>query len=316
MQLHMGLPSGLLALTRMDLDTDRDEAEVPMTDPPEPSPTVRRLRLGIRMRRLRLRAGRTMAEAADHVARTGSSISRIETGQVTVSRRVLDKLCELYDARPEERAALRMLAAEARQRGWWHPYGGVLPPGLDLQLGLETEATALWSYEPGAIPWFLRTEPYALELLRAGPRPADGERLESLLIVDRERRKRLEGQGAPAVRVVLHEGVLRQAVGGAAVMREQRDHLLRASHDDAVELRILPFAAGAHPAMGGGGFTLLSVPLGDEVAYDVVCVPHLAGVLHLDRPADVELHREVFDRLRRTALGPDASRSLIERSAG
>lgn len=280
------------------------------------SPTVPRLRLGHELRRLRLRAGRGMDEAADHVARAGSSISRMETGQVAISRRVLDRLCDLYEAGPEERAALRVLAAAARRRGWWHAYGHVLSPGLDVRLGLETEATTQWVYEPEVVPALLRTESYSRELLRAGPGSPSGTELDDLVAVGRRRREPILGPDAPALRVVLHEAALRQEVGGAETMHEQRTHLLALSGRGAVTLRVLPFAAGAHPAMGGGGFTVLSVPLGTGVTYDVAFVHRMSGDLHLDRPLEVDRHRTVFGRLETMALDPDASRALIGSSEG
>ncbi|MBC6458455.1 helix-turn-helix domain-containing protein [Actinomadura sp. HBU206391] len=281
----------------------------------EQSPTVRKLRLGIELRRLRLRAGRSMPEAADHVARTDSSISRMETGQVAVSERVLDKLCELYDARSEEREALRILAAEARQRGWWHAYGDSLLPGFDVHLGLEAEAGTHWIYEPEVVPGLLQTEGYMRELIWAEPRPLPDKVTNDLLAVRRRRQERLTGQDAPALWVVLHEGVLRHDVGGTATMRAQLEHLLSMSRQSNVTLQVLPFSAGAHPAMRTGGFTVLSIPIGGDVTYDVVYLEHRTGGLHLDRPADVGGQLAVHDRLRAKALSREDSRTLVERLA-
>jgi transcriptional regulator with XRE-family HTH domain len=279
------------------------------------SPTVRRLRLGIELRRLRRQAGHTMLEAADHVARTDSSISRMETGQVAVSHRVLGKLCDLYDVAPEEREALRILATEARQRSWWHAYGDILPPGLEVHLGLEAEATTHWIYEPEAVPELLQTAGYARGLMRAEPHPPSDERMDALAAVRRKRQERLDDEPAPALWVVLHEGVLRHEVGDAATMREQLRHLLEISQHGNVSLRVLPFSAGAHPAMRAGGFRVLSVPLGGDVTYDVAYLEHRTGGLHLDRPVEVDEHRLVHDHLQARALSREESRALIERVA-
>jgi transcriptional regulator with XRE-family HTH domain len=282
---------------------------------PEQSPTVRKLRLGIELRNLRLRAGRTMLDAADHVARTDSSISRMETGQVAVSQRVLDKLCDLYGARAEEREALRILGTEARQRGWWHAYGDSLLSGFDVHLGLEAEAATHWIYEPEVVPGLMQTEDYARGLMRAEPRPPSADAMNDLVAVRRKRQERLTGQFAPDLWVVLHEGVLRHEVGGAPTMRAQLEHLLSMSRRSNVTLQVLPFSAGAHPAMHTGGFTVLSISIGGDVTYDVTYLEHRTGGLHLDKPAEVDEHMKVHDHLRAKALSREDSRALVERLA-
>jgi transcriptional regulator with XRE-family HTH domain len=280
----------------------------------EQSPTVRKLRLGIELRRLRLRSGRTMLEAADHVARTDSSISRMETGQVAVSHRVIDKLCDLYDASSAELESLRTLATEARRRAWWHGYGDVIPAGFDVYLGLEAEATAHWIYEPEAVPGLLQIEDYARELMRAEPHPPSRAAMDDLVAVRLKRQERLT-RDAPALWVVVHEGVLRHAVGGATTMRAQLAHLLSIAQRHNVTLQVLPFAAGAHPAMHAGGFTVLSIPLGGDVTYDVTYLEHRTGSLYLDKPVEVADHKVVFDHLQAKALGREDSRVLISQVA-
>jgi transcriptional regulator with XRE-family HTH domain len=281
----------------------------------EQSPTVRRLRLGIELRRLRLRSGRTMAEAADHVARTDSSISRMETGQVAVSLRVLDKLCDLYGAAPAERETLRVLAVEARQHGWWHPHADVIPAGLEVRLGLEAEASRLWIYEPAVVPALLQTEDYARATVRAEPLHASEEHAEAKVSVRMRRQRRLAEDDAPKLEVILHEAVLRHLVGGARVMGRQLQRLAGLSCHDRVDLRVVPFAAGAHPAMHVGGFTLLSVPLGGEESYDIAHVQHRTGSLYLDKPAEVDDHRRVFECLRAKAMSREDSAGLVLRTA-
>jgi transcriptional regulator with XRE-family HTH domain len=280
----------------------------------EQSPTVRRLRLGIELRRLRVRSGRTMLEAADHVARTDSSISRMETGQVAVSHRVIDKLCDLYEATSDEQEALRSLATEARRRGWWHPYGDSLPPGFDVYLGLEAEAAVHWIYQPEVVPGLLQTDDYARALMRAEAHPPSDEARHDLDAVRRKRQERMAAD-APTLRIILHEGVLHHVVGGAAAMRAQLQQLLSISQRSNVTLQVLPFAAGAHPAMRTGGFTVLSIPLGGDVTYDVTYLEQRTAGRYLDRPAEVDDHRLVFDRLQEKAQDREASRTLIQRAA-
>src|SRR6266566_1202594 len=62
--------------------------------------------------------------------------------------------------------------------------------------------------------------------------------------------------GPPRLWAVVDEGALRRPVGGPRVMRAQIERLIEASRLPSVVLQILPFGAGAHPAMGGA-FSIL-----------------------------------------------------------
>ena len=56
---------------------------------------------------------------------------------------------------------------------------------------------------------------------------------------------------SPKLWVVLGEGVLRQAVGGVRVMREQLDHLLSLAEAQGIVLQVLPFAVTDAPGVDG-----------------------------------------------------------------
>ncbi|MGI8331084.1 helix-turn-helix domain-containing protein [Actinomadura scrupuli] len=281
----------------------------------EQSPTVRKLRLGIELRRLRNRSGHTMLEAADQVARTDSTISRMETGQVSVSQRVLEKLLELYQASADERQALRVLAKEARRRNWWHAHADSMLPGFDVYLGMEAEATTQWLYEPAAVHGLLQTEEYARAMVRAEPSPPSEREAAGRVAVRMERQRRLRDGTGARLSFVLHEAVLHHQVGGPGTMSRQLTHLLAVSRERNVSVQVLPFTAGAHPAMQAGGFAVLSIPIGGDLTYDLAYLEHRTGGLCLDRPADVEDHKRAFEHLRARALGHDESRNLVRRVA-
>ena len=75
--------------------------------------------------------------------------------------------------------------------------------------------------------------------------------------LDRDAAARIERQNIllredpPKLWVVLGEGVLRQAVGGLRVMREQLDHLLSLAQAQGIVLQILPFAVSDAPGVDG-----------------------------------------------------------------
>lgn len=278
------------------------------------SPTVRRIMLGIRLRALRTRAGVTADDAARHIARTDSTISRMETGQSSVPARVLERLMELYGATPEEAAQLTELAKAARQRGWWQRYGEVLHPGFELYLGLEAEATEIGIYASEWVPGLLQTPDYAQAIMSVEPRPPSDDEIQARVEARLARQAILDGDNPLQYWAVLNEAVLRRTVGSPDIMREQLHALTARAHQRNVKLQVLPFDAGAHPATCGS-FTLLALDLGEAAVSDYAYVENRAGSLLMDKIKEVETHRLAFDSLRAQALNPRESMALIEKTA-
>ena len=76
----------------------------------------------------------------------------------------------------------------------------------------------------------------------------------------------------------------------------------------AVTLQILPFATGAHRAMGGP-FTILRYRKPD--LRDVVYIEQLTSALYLERRSDVDHYMEIMNRLSAEALTPSGTTRLI-----
>ena len=66
-----------------------------------------------------------------------------------------------------------------------------------------------------------------------------------------ERQSILTRDDPPKLWVVLAEGLLRQAVGGVRVMREQLDHLLSLAETQPIVLQVLPFKVSDAPGVDG-----------------------------------------------------------------
>jgi len=318
MQSHLGNQFGISSAkdtrsAHMGVQNDAKGAEEVAMPRPE-SPTVRRIMLGIRLRELRTRAGISADDAARHIARTDSTISRMETGQSSVSTRVLERLIELYQATPEEARQLTELAKAARQRGWWQRYGEVLHPGFELYLGLEAEATEIHVYASEWVPGLLQTPDYARAILSAEPRPPAEEEIQQRVEARLARQVILGGEDPVQYWAVLNEAVLRRIVGSPKIMRAQLEALAARARQRNIKLQVLPFTTGAHPAVGGP-FTLLSLDLGKAALAEYVYVENRAGSLVMDREAEIAIHRLTFDTLRADALSPEESVALIEKTA-
>jgi transcriptional regulator with XRE-family HTH domain len=283
-------------------------------DVPRPeSPTVRRMMLGIRLRKLRTRAGITADDAARHIARTDSTISRMETGQSSVPARVLERLLELYGSTPEETKELTDLAAQARQRGWWHRYGDVLHPGFEMYVGLEAEATELRGYESEWVPGLLQTEAYARAVILASPRPPTDEEIDGRVATRMARQSILTGDDPTDLWVVLNEAVIRRVVGGADVMREQLEALVNKTAMRNITLQVMPFSRGAHAAMHGE-FEIMTIDLGEAAASEYVYIEHRAGSLLMDKVAELGLYKLTFERICAEALDTGESSAFIRRA--
>lgn len=254
-------------------------------------PAVRRRQLSRQLKELRVAAGfATMDAAAAATGLSRATISRIEAAKQVILPRTVRLLCQVYGIGSPALDQLLRLASEAGEdRAWEQEYHG--PEWLERYVSEESDATDIWTYQGELVPALLQTEDYA----RAVSPPEI-----AALTMDRQRRC-----ATGVLHAVVNEAVLHRQVGGPRVLRAQLDHLREV---DAT-VQVLPFDAGAHPAMSGS-FTMLGFPAGTEVA--TVFVELVDDGLYRDRPGDFERYGRIFTALRDAALDQDASRAFIE----
>jgi transcriptional regulator with XRE-family HTH domain len=257
-------------------------------------PTVQRLVLGGQLHKLRESRGITAEQAAESIRGSHSKISRMEHGRVGFKERDVADLLTLYGVTDtEERAALLNLAREANTPGWWHAYSDILPAWAQPYVGLEAAASVIRTYQIQIIPGLLQTEGYARALIRQGS-AATEEQIARRGELRASRQEILRRPDAPQLWVVIDEGALRRPVGSRQVVRDQLEYLTEIADHPAVTLQIMPFAAGAHPAMGGP-FTILRFAEPDLA--DVVYIEQLTTALYLEKPAEVDSYLEVMEQL-------------------
>src|SRR5579875_354245 len=282
--------------------------------PVRPSPTVRRRRLRYELRRLREQRGLTIEQVQE---RSGGdlrapTISRWETGERSVRPTDLRLLLDIYDVHGEQRDALLVLARQAKERGWWQSYVSVIPEWFQVYVGLEAEAATIHEYGAELVPGLLQTADYDRAFLRAAPAAGNHEEIERKVAVRLTRQERLAGEEPPECWAVLNEAVIRRVVGGAEVMREQLTHIAEMATLSHVSVQVLPFGAGAHPAMDGS-FIILGFP--ETTDPDVVYLESQTGSLYLEQEREIERYSRMFRHLTAKALDPDESRRLIARVA-
>ena len=273
--------------------------------------TVGSRRLVIELKRFREQAGLTGEQVAEQMGWSVAKVYRIEGDKVRVLPRDAQRLLTLYGIGGEQAEAVMELARAARAKDWWHQYSGAIPEWFQFYVGLEAAASAMQEYCAELVTGLLQTEAYARAVMAAAAR-SDAEEMDRQVAVRLERQKRLTAPDAPSLWVVLDEAVLRRQVGGPAVMAGQLAHIDQMAGQANVTVQVLPFTAGAHPAMLGS-FTLMQFP--DPADKDVVYLEAETGALYLEKPQDVRRYSLMIDYLRAQALGPAESRALIAQLA-
>lgn len=282
------------------------------TLPARRPPSVRARQLAAEVRRLREAAMMTGEDVAGQLGWSPSKISRIETGRTAVTGSDLQRLLDLYQVSGAQRDRLAELGRTATQRGWWDAYSDTLQAGYSTLLALETGAESERYYMPSLVHGLLQTEAYAQEIIHSGLLVAPPGEVKRRVQVRVTRQLVLTKDDPLELIGVLDEAVLRRQVGGPAVMREQLLHLVEMADRSNVNLQVLPFSAGSHPAMSGG-FTILRFP--EVIASDVVYVENMTSDLFVESETEVYHYGLAFARLRELALEERQSLNLISQIA-
>ncbi|MFC3449772.1 helix-turn-helix domain-containing protein [Amycolatopsis speibonae] len=252
---------------------------------PKPKPTPQARALAEGLRDARRAAGLAATEVADKLAWSQPTISRIETGARPASAEEVSALLAVYRVTGERRDALLSLSRDSG--AWWFADVSLQRKTLALY---EKEATKIVEFGTVLLPGLLQTPSYA----RAADLPV------ATIEARRERQKML---GHKKFVAYIDEGALRRQVGGPRVMANQLRYLVTLAERPAVELRVIPFVAGAHP---GGAYVLLEFGDGRQLVY----AEHRRSGLFLHRPDDVEPYLQ--STVDAVALDPGRSVRLIE----
>lgn len=273
-------------------------------------PTALRIAVGGQLRALREKCGITREAAGDHIRGSHAKISRLELGRTGFKERDILDLLTLYGVSdPDQRAMLVELARKANQPGWWHSYNDLLPSWFETYLGLEGAAQTIRTFEGQLVPGLLQTDDYTHAVIAVSHHNAEATRRVELR---RKRQEILDLENGPALWAVLDEAVLHRPIGGSEVLRDQIRHLVEMSDKRNVTIQVLPYRAGGHPA-AGSSFTMLR--FAERELPDIVYLEQLTSALYLDRREDLQLYREVMDRLAVQAEQPARSRELLVAAA-
>jgi transcriptional regulator with XRE-family HTH domain len=284
----------------------------PMNKDSTPSPL--RKKLGIELRRLRQGAKISADDAATRLELSASTISRGETGIVTIHPRDVDAMLRLYGVTDvRKREALLALARKSRERGWWHRYRNVLSADLVNYISVEYGASTINSFQTMLLPGVLQTPDYTRAVAAIHPRPTKPEVVEQFVEIRKTRQEMLlEREDPVPLSVVLDESILHRPIGSRDIMKGQLKRLMEDAERPNVDLRILRYDVGTHAGLGGP-FTLFGFAEPMDLA--IVHVENHVNFLLVEDEQDIRHYELVFQRVQESALPAADSLALVNDTA-
>jgi transcriptional regulator with XRE-family HTH domain len=277
------------------------------------SPAVARRRVRIALREAREAKNLTQGQVADAMEWSLSKVMRIESGEVTISLNDLRPLLGYLGIKDRVRVDELVQSARAarRRQMWWDEqrFREHLTPSLRQLIQYETQATAVRHFDTATIPGRLQTPAYAELILRTYANELSDEdikiRLEARL---RRRSELLARENSPEIFLLLDESVLHREFGSAQVIGEQLRDLVDGAEK---RIRVLPFTAGAPPAMWGS-YEIYTLDQNDDA---IMYRESLIFDEIVEDPVTVKHHLDVFERMWNAALDEATSVRLIEKRA-
>lgn len=210
----------------------------------------------------------------------------------------------IYDKTSPEKRTRIQSADDPAAPGWWKKFN----LSYAKYVSLESVAVGVRNFVPNVFPGLLQTPDYARALHARAYPPVSVKRTDEQIEVRRVRQQALVRKENPLkLSAIVDEAVLHRVVGGPEVMERQITHVIEASRRKNIAVRVLPYSAGSHPALGGS-FILLEPA---RSAPSVVYVEGLSGRSYLDAPDDIERYEEIYRRLDGIALDLDASMKVM-----
>ncbi|WP_301126371.1 helix-turn-helix domain-containing protein [Streptomyces cacaoi] len=276
--------------------------------PSDRKPTMRGRRLGAALRHYRLAAKLDQEHAAEALGCSTAKISRIESGMNSARVAEVRYLLDLYEVEDRRtRDQLERVARAAGKRGWWLDHPVPVPGKLGDYLALEEDATFIRTWQTALLPGLLQTAEYTRALATAKRAHKDEERIERLVSIRQERRRKFLESGA-RLAAVIWEPALTSNFADTETHRAQLHDLLWFEQQPLVSLQVLPLGEWAS-ATRSPPFVMLAFD-GDWAASAVVQDTHEESVVledeHLTAP-----YAHSFDALRSTALTPERTRQFI-----
>ncbi|MEV0704201.1 helix-turn-helix transcriptional regulator [Saccharopolyspora sp. NPDC050389] len=261
--------------------------------------------LGAALRSAREEHGWKLRQLASQIECAPGSLSRWETGDRFPKPADVARILTTLGVTGEQYDEIIDMTRNTGAPNWLAVSLPEQRQQLAALLEFERTATAITQTAPLLIPGLLQTTAYVRAIMTGGGVPLD--EIETRIAVRAGRREAITRQESPVrLAVAIGEAALRQVLGGPNVMADQMDHLLLMSELQNVDLRVVPFASGWHPALEG-----LFILIESEEAPPVVQLENRRSGLYLHEPEDVEIYRQAADMVFKAALSHAGSKKLI-----
>lgn len=221
--------------------------------------------IGLRLRGKRDLLGLRCADISAATKISVAYLAAVEKGKKVISEDKLRAVAEVLEFDEATIAELVVLREQALVRGWWAKYTALFDAELVRFFGFEHGAESVRTYNSDVVYGLLQTERYARAIIEAGApnvRLAEVDRRVRARIT---RQRRLFDPDPPQIIAVMSEAALRQQIGGPDVLAEQLRFLAKMiiERSDKIDIRVVPFTATGHHALGGSNFHILAFPGGD-----------------------------------------------------
>jgi transcriptional regulator with XRE-family HTH domain len=268
-----------------------------------PTPGAKARSLGAELRRARQARKLTLAAVRIATGWSESKVSRLETGARNVTPEDVATLLAIYGITGQQRDSLIAKAKTADEPGWWETAFRGLPQDSVTLASHEADAVHITNWAPLIVPGLLQTMEYSRAYLLA-----DGLDEQAIGVRVMARQRRQEVLARVAYTAYIAEGVLRQQVGSLPTLVAQLRHLVHASRQPNITLRVLSSETGAHTGLIGS-FMMMEF----DTVPPVVHVELRRSSVFLDGIADTYPHVETLNQLASLSMDEEDSRRCIDR---
>jgi transcriptional regulator with XRE-family HTH domain len=230
-----------------------------------------------------------------------STVTKIESGRLAPSERMLRLWCELCHVDHELYEGLARLARAAD--------ASPVPPWFEDFAAAQRLAHTVRTWHPIIIPGSLQTPDYARSLFLA--MGLDDDRVEEL-VAARIDLQQIFGRPKHPVTLlaVVDEAALRRRVGSEEDMHRQLMHLAEMSQHRRIGIQVVPASRGCN-AGHGGAFTIASLPDAPDVLLTEAAVEDVTT----DQRGPLMQAHAIFDRVRLDALSRVESLEFVKELA-
>jgi transcriptional regulator with XRE-family HTH domain len=260
----------------------------------------------VELRAIRRRLKRSMADVAETLGWSESTVSRLENGRRNIDAEEVSALLAVYGVTGSVRDRLMAVARTPDESSWVETALPGLPPESIKLATYEASAVKITDWSPLLIPGLLQTMEYSRAYMLSDgiPEAEVGARLMA-------RQRRQEILHGVAYTAFIDETVLTRPIGGPRIMARQVRQLIDVAEEGSATIRVTPVNADGHAALVSP-FMLMEF----DQTPPIVHVELARSGVFLTGEKDTAIYPVTVDRLAATSLDGEESLRLLRETAG